>query len=400
MLSDNPAAGRWFSDLVVDGVPYEVQRVGGFLPAAVPRNPTLENSTHKLLTEAACDLARLDGATANLPSCTPFVVSALLVECQSSLGALGHYVTLDELLKAKVLEEPVPVDMPPEVIGLIDVDSKAVDRVQAGSPIGRTLLNLVSSSTTRRDNAGGSTGFAWRESHQWVGGREPGDALLLAPPPGVESRRALADCAEWIDERCDLPVVVKVALVSRYLSVLRPVGNTDHFVSLYGALEFMRAGLLNNRVLPLSAWIEHDRMRFGAQLQKSIVDKSLDAWCKFFAEGVRDACVSQCARITALMKMQKKHVAQTTSRRTDSKVRAAASLIGAPVFDTAHLAEVSHTSTRHGYNLISPIVGAGVVRKHSHGRRNRVIYEVPEVLQILREGYPFPPDTDSEVFDK
>src|SRR6201999_217732 len=102
-MSEIPtSAGHWIPNIPVPGVPAHVQEAGAFLPRVPMRLPVLENSTHRLLTEAAVDVVRLDEAAASLTNVHPLTISTLCHEGQSSLGGIGVFASIQELLRAEM----------------------------------------------------------------------------------------------------------------------------------------------------------------------------------------------------------------------------------------------------------------------------------------------------------
>ncbi|MFC4858234.1 Fic family protein [Actinophytocola glycyrrhizae] len=396
--------GRWFLAEGIDGIPPRVRMEGAFLPRPLPSMVRLLPQTYRILAEAEQAIGRLDEAAARLPNRAGLVRLAQLRDVQGSGELGGVFGALRELLIADL---PGAAGTAAVDLGLrryLRANDEAVAWVRAGGSINLALLGQLGSIL---DGTAASLGHiegdevtevSWRTSPGWLGGPDPGDAYLVAAPPGAELQTSGMQWSAWVDSGCEAPLLARVALGHYQLSVLSPVAHAGHLSRLYITLALIREGALADPLLPVSEWLSGHRDEYRDRILDMVHKGDLDGFLVFFAEGVADLCRNQLRFIDRVEGICEEHLGRI-GRRMDGIVRVTRDLAATPITTNLQIAQRCGITVQQAASLTKQLQRLGVVRS-MNGRGHPQVFTVPDVLDLFELSYPTPPEGDDEVFER
>src|SRR6266545_1533285 len=258
--------GRWFLGATgISDLPERLRQEGAFLPHPLPSTVRLRPPTYRILAEAEQAIGRLDEAAARLPNRAALVRLAQLRDVRSSGELVGAFGALREMLVADLpgVSAVPPVDL--HLRRYLHANDEAVAWVRGGGQINLIVLSQLAEILAGARETLGVIGaddvseVAWRTAPTWLGGPDPGDAYLLAVPPGAELQTSGMQWSAWVDSGCEAPLLARIALGHYQLAVLSPVAHSGHLSRLYITLALIREQALRDPLLPVSEWLSRHR---------------------------------------------------------------------------------------------------------------------------------------------
>ncbi|WP_026361247.1 Fic family protein [Amycolatopsis nigrescens] len=403
MNDKNPVTGVWDRTGDLSGFPVAIQREGAWVPRPLPSDLPLRSETHRALAAAEQALGRLDEAAQRLPDRAALERHTMLREAQSSAAWENMPLALMEVLLAELPGAKAPRAEVAPVLRYLEASTQAFDAVRAGRRVdmdllGKTSRLLLAPTADDADGEAGKTadGGFWRTTQSWVGGRTRDTAALLHTSPGPHLRAVMAQWEEWVADHCVLPLVGKIAIGHHQLEVIHPFGGGNGYVSrLYASLELVRAGALRDQVLPLSVWLDRNRDVYHAQLRHAIDTESFEEFIRFFAGGVREACLGQIELIRRMDAVRAKH--KELISRAGNASRVAEGLIAMPVTNHRDIAKRFGMSVKNATEVARQLQHAGLLTVHG-GKNYNKVFVCQDVLDLFTLNDPIPPRGDREVF--
>jgi hypothetical protein len=405
MSNSRPGAtGRWFLAEGIEGLPEGPREEGAFLPHPLPSTVRLRPPTYRILAEAEQWIGRLDEAAARLPNRAGLVRLAQLRDVRSSGELGGVFGALREMLVADLpgVTASPPVDL--NLLRYLRANDGALAWVRGGGSINLGLLSQLASILAGTREALGVIGrdhvteVVWRSTPGWLGGPDPGDAYLLAVPPGPELQTAGMQWSAWVDSGCEAPLLARIALGHYQLAVLSPVPYSDHLARLYITMALIREQALRDALLPVSEWLSRHHDEYRERMLAMVYEGDLDGFMVFFASGISALCSSQLRFIERAERLSEAHL-DRLGRRMDGIVRVTRDLAATPLTTNLQIAERCGISVQHAASLTKQLKRLGVIRS-LNGRNYRQVFVIPDVMNLFELSYPLPPDDDEEVFER
>ena len=375
---------------------YDVRVVGGervnaFIPDPLPPDPPLELDGEFLqsLEAASFALGGLKATSALIPDKALFIYAYVRKEAVLSSQIEGSRSSLADLLLSELDEAPgVPIDDIAEVSNYVAALEHGLERMKNGFPLSNRLIRemhgiLLSSGPGSRLHPG-----EFRTSQNWIGGRRPGDADFVPPPP-----HAVADCMgeleQFLHTRDDgLPTLVRAGLAHVQFETIHPFldgdGRTGRLLITFLLCE---AGVLREPLLYLSLFFKQHRSDYYELLNAVRRTGDWEDWLDFFLEGIKetaDGAFATSQRLLQLFAADRERV-QQTGRRAGSALRVHERMTARPLQSISSVAESTGLTFPTISAAMNLLVSLGIAREIT-GRRSDRLFAYREYLSILSEG--------------
>lgn len=267
------------------------EEVSAFVPFPLPpREPPLavDGRISERLGAAEQALARLDLAAEMVPSLDWFLYAFVRKEAVISSQIEGTQATLVDLLTFEAEHEALPNADVEEVCNYLDALSYARAELakEDGLPLSMRLLNEAHRRLMCGARGANKQPGEVRRSQNWIGGRRPGNAVYVPPPPHVLSD-LLGDFEKFLHADSDLPLLVRAGLAHVQFETIHPyLDGNGRIGRLLIALLLEHWGLLKAPMLYLSLFFKRRRDEYYRRLNTVRTEGDWEGWADFFLEGV------------------------------------------------------------------------------------------------------------------
>jgi Fic family protein len=378
---------------------YEITSTAGesvraFVPAPLPPKPpvVLEGPLQALHEQALLACGRLDGVSSLLPDPELFLYAYVRREALLSSQIEGTQSSLSDLLLFELEEAPgVPTDDVVEVSSYVAGLEHGLTRLGEGFPLSSRLLRDIHARLLARGRGADRLPGEFRRSQNWIGGTRPGNASFVPPPPGL-----VEDCMAAMEQfihggpqgEHTLPVLVRAALTHVQFETIHPfLDGNGRLGRLLIVLMLVEAGVLGQPLLYLSLFFKQHRSRYYELLDGVRQNGDWEAWIDFFLEGVEStasAAVATAQRLLELFRVDEARL-MGLGRSGASVQQCYRTLRRRPLTSINQLRELSGLSFPTASKAIETLVGLGIAREITGGRRNR-LFAYDAYLAILSEG--------------
>jgi Fic family protein len=375
---------------------YEVTTTAGeavraFVPAALPPTPPIDlgGERQHLHERALLACGRLDGISALLPDPDLFLYAYVRREALLSSQIEGTQSSLSDLLLFEMEEAPgVPFDDVVEVSNYVAALEHGVSRLRGGFPLSNRLLREIHGKLLERGRGAEKMPGEFRRSQNWLGGRRPGIARYVPPPPG-RVRECMAALERYLhDDSPGLPALIKAAAAHVQFETIHPFLDGNGRVGrLMVSLILHEEQVLRQPLLYLSLFLKQHRAEYYRLLDEVRRAGDWEAWVEFFLEGVAEtagAAVETAHRLLALFREDEARLA-AQGRRASSLLRLYAALRARPLTTITELARRSGLSFPTASSGAEALTALGIVRERTGRNRNRV-FSYDRYVAILSEG--------------
>lgn len=375
----------------VDETCGRVERVPGphgydfYVPAPLPRSMDLGAEVVVALSNADRALGRLAGAGRLLPDPRLLVRPYLVTEALASSRIEGTRASLSEVLEANVEAEPSE-----------DHDVREVQNYIAAFDLGRALLEdlPLSLRLVKRIHERLLTGVRgeekrpgeFRTSQNWIG--SPGGTLEQAayvpPRHDPEMLDALGDWESFLNEDLDLPLLVAAGLLHLQFESIHPfLDGNGRIGRLMVTLYLLAADELPEPLLYLSPWFERHRDEYYAKLQGVRERGELQAWLRFFLEGVGVMATEAIDRAESLTDLQRGYREALVGDRSNASA-VVDMLFENPFVTTRRVMNALDVTNAGANNAIRRLEDRGwLSRRGTSGRGGRITWAAHEILTVL-----------------
>ena len=228
-----------------------------------------------------------------------------------------------------------------------------------------------------------------RRSQNWIGGRQPGNARFVPPPPeGVPGARGALE--RWLHQDSDLPPLVRAGLAHVQFETIHPfLDGNGRIGRLLIALLVDHWGLLDLPLLYLSLAFKRNQPEYYARLAAVRNAGDWEGWTQFFLECVREAAddgVRVARKLHALVGRDRGRVL-AHERSTVTAIRLIERLPSRPVVTVAAASDLLGLTAPPIRKAVALLENLGVLREITGKRRGRA-YAYDEYLRILTDDEP------------
>ena len=259
-------------------------------PALAPEASAARNHSAELA------LARLSGVSGLVPSVDWLLYSAIRKEALLTSQIEGTQATLMDLFDQEAGLAVSNTDDVAEVTNYLRAFRMVRDNLRSSSGLPISVRLLCDAHRLLLDGArgAGKQPGELRRSQNWIGGRRPGHAVFVPPPPG-RVPALLAEMERFIHKKParqspPLPPLVRVALVHVQFETIHPFldGNGRIGRLLIAAL-MEDWGLLPEPLMYLSGYLKQHQAEYYRRLSAVRTHGDWEGWVAFFLEGVEAA---------------------------------------------------------------------------------------------------------------
>ena len=375
---------------------YEVWTSGGeeiraFIPVPLPPAPplVLEGRLRQTLEAATLALGRLDGVATLLPDPDLFIYAYVRKEAVLSSQIEGTQSSLSDLLAFEITDAPgTPIGDVAEVSNYVAALEHGLERLRGDFPLSNRLIREIHRIVLSTGRGSQLHPGEFRTSQNWIGGRRPGNAVYVPPPP-----HAVADCMgeleQFLHARDDgLPTLVRAGLAHVQFETIHPFldgnGRTGRLLITFLLCE---AGVLREPLLYLSLFFKQHRSDYYELLNAVRRTGDWEDWLDFFLEGVQETAEGAFAtsqRLLQLFAADRERI-QQTGRRAGSALRVHERLTARPLQSISSVAESTALTFPTISAAMNLLVSLGIAREIT-GRRSDRLFAYDEYLSILSEG--------------
>jgi len=378
---------------------YEITSTAGeavraFVPAPLPPQPpvVLEGPLHALHEQALLACGRLDGVSSLLPDPELFLYAYVRREALLSSQIEGTQSSLSDLLLFELEEAPgVPFDDVVEVSSYVAGLEHGLSRLGEGFPLSSRLLREIHARLLARGRGADRLPGEFRRSQNWIGGTRPGNASFVPPPSGL-----VEDCMAAMEQfihggpqgEHTLPVLVRAALTHVQFETIHPfLDGNGRLGRLLIVLMLVEAGVLGQPLLYLSLFFKQHRSRYYELLDGVRQTGDWEAWIAFFLEGVESTASGAVATAQRLLELFHADGARLVGlgRSRASVQQCYLALRRRPLTSINQLKQLGGLSFPTASKAIETLVGLGIAREITGGRRNR-LFAYDAYIAILSEG--------------
>jgi Fic family protein len=374
----------------------ETTTVGGeavhaFVPKPLPPEPPLELSgrLQQRLEQAHLALGRLDSVTTLLPATSLFLYTYIRKEAVLSSQIEGTQSSLSDLLLFELEHAPgAPMDDVVEVANYVGAMQHGLDRLRGGFPLSNRLIREIHAKLLARGRGSDKQPGEFRTSQNWVGGKRPGTAAFVPPPPEL-----IAECAGSLElflHATDdgLPTLVRAALSHVQFETIHPFLDGNGRVGrLLITFLLCQANVLREPLLYLSLYFKERRDEYYGLLDTVRRDGDWEAWLAFFFDGVTQtarSAVETAQRLIELFAVDRAAI-QKKGRKAGSALRVHDALQRRPLTPLREAAARTQLTFPAADAGMQVLVDLGIAREVTGKQRNR-IFAYAKYLDILNEG--------------
>ena len=350
-----------------------------FHPSALPPDPPirLEGPLQPLLSQADRALGRLDGAVLTLPNPDLFVFMYVRKEAVLSSQIEGTQSSLQDLLaaEAEVLggdARPRDVD---EVVNYVGAMNHGLARL-AELPVSVRLIREIHERLLRGVRGSHLTPGELRRSQNWIG---PGGSTLttatFVPPPPEVVPEALGDLERFLQQKDDLPILVKIGVAHAQFETIHPFLDGNGRVGrLLITFLLTECGVLHKPVLYLSHYFKRHRQAYYDHLQAIRDRGDWEGWLTFFLRGVAEVseeATQTARRILVLREDHRTAITQHLGRAAGNGHRVLETLFDRPIVAVADVQATNQTTYAAANNLVRRLTEIAVLEEMTGHARNR-----------------------------
>ncbi len=367
----------------------EVRSVPGkgyraYYPNPLPKSIDMAHDTVMRLADAEAALGRLASAGRLLPNPHLLIRPYLLKEALSSARIEGTQASLLGVLEAEAEAQKNDPDIE-EVLNYMDAMEEGLTRL-SNLPFSLRLVRNMHAVLLRgvrgRERQPGEV----RVSQNWIGplGSTLETASFVPPPPG-ELAALLSDWERFVHENRTISVLVQSGLLHYQFETIHPfLDGNGRMGRLLIVFHLVLRERLLQPLLYLSSYFERRRDDYYTGLQGVRERGDMNAWLRFYLEGVETQANDAVRRAERLIDLREKYRARVMESTRGQAVILVDSLIANPIVN-AHRVEarlgVKRPTSLRMLGLLEKLEILTEIRPGPRRLRRFVANEVLEVLE-------------------
>jgi len=366
------------------------EQVRAFLPPPLPPSPPLRlEDLQTLLEQATQALGRLDGLASILPDVSLFIYLYVRKEAVLSSQIEGTQSSLSDLLLYESAEAPgVPLEDVTEVSNYVAAMDHGLRRMREGFPLSLRLIREIHEVLLAKSRGSEKQPGEFRRSQNWIGGTRPGNAVFVPPPP-----EKVMECMGALElflheDRPDLTVLIKAALVHVQFETIHPfLDGNGRLGRLLITFLLCAAGALREPILYLSLYFKSNRQRYYDLLQRVREAGEWETWLEFFLTGVKETAeqaADTARQILAFFETDRRAI-EGLGRAAASALRVHQFMQRKPIISIPAAAEQLSLSAPTVTKAIEHMVRLSMLREITGKQRHR-LFVYDRYLAILNQG--------------
>jgi Fic family protein len=292
---------------------YQQQPEGyrAFIPAPLPPTPAvaITGELQRQLSEADRALGRLDGSVQTLPNPDLFVYMYVRKEAVLSSQIEGTQSSLQDLLEeeAQLADDQRPRDVA-EVVNYVRAMNHGLHRLP-DLPVSVRLIREIHTELMQGVRGSRLTPGELRRSQNWIGpaGCSLRDATFVPPPP-AEVPNALGQLENFLHQKDEMPLLVKIGLAHYQFETIHPfLDGNGRAGRLLITFLLCESGVLQKPVLYLSHYFKRHRQEYYERLQAVRDAGDFEGWMSFFLRGIAEVSVEAAQTARRILELRETH---------------------------------------------------------------------------------------------
>ena len=347
-----------------------------FVLAMFPPKNIIEwdNDLIKLLAEANLAIGRLKEIELTVPDVDFFIFMYIKKEATLSSQIEGTQATIIDLLKSEAkIDEEVASDVD-EIKNYIKAMNYGISRLK-NLPMSLRLIREIHQKLLIGVRGQHKTPGEFRQTQNWIGGPTIASATFV-PPPANEVIRAMADLEKFIHTANDnIPLLAKAGLIHAQFETIHPfLDGNGRIGRLLITFYLITEGILSRPLLYLSDFFRKHRQDYYDKLNAYRREDGVEAWLKFFFEGIKEASDGAADTAVKIMKLRDKdiEIAASFGRNAKTALSLLNKLYSLPIVDWKLVAKITGLSSKSSINaLIQKFVKKGILEEITGQKKNR-----------------------------
>jgi len=282
----------------------------------------------------------------------------------------------------------VPLEDVTEVSSYVAAMDHGLRRLREGLPLSLRLIREIHEVLLAKGRGSEKQPGEFRRSQNWIGGTRPWNAVFVPPPP-----EKVTDCMGALElflheDRPDLPVLVKAALVHVQFETIHPfLDGNGRLGRLLITFLLCATGALREPILYLSLYFKTNRPRYYDLLQRVREAGDWETWLEFFLTGVKETAeqaADTARQILALFEMDRRTI-EGLGRAAASALRVHQFMQRKPIISIPAAAEQLSLSAPTVTKAIEHMMKLGILREITGKQRHR-LFVYDRYLAILNQG--------------
>ncbi|MFW5703566.1 MAG: Fic family protein [Patescibacteria group bacterium] len=360
------------------------QQYEWFLPAEINqpyqwRDPELP----RLLEEGTHLLGQLSAAVEHQPARDGVIRMTMAAEAVDSSRIEDILCTIEEaILPEEEIAQKRRLDWH-EVQYCIAAQEDTLDSLNK-APLTMKLLHRAHEILLQGPRGEGKQPGMVRTRQNWIGGKHIDKALYVPPHPDALPP-LLTDLERFLhNDTLGLPRLITAGMAHYQFEVIHPyLDGNGRIGRLLIALYLSVKQLLSAPVLPLSSYFREQRPAYYDALSIARVTHNLDAWLRFFLEGIVTTAEQQLQRFDQIQKLQEQYAGKTVAlgSRADTAADLLAYLYGQPIVSVPEVAELLNVSFPTANDLVGDLAELGMLKETTGMERGR-LFGLWEYVQV------------------
>lgn len=360
-----------------------------FIPKPLPPSSPpllLSDELKQRHAEALAALGQLRVAGSMVPSIDWFLYGFVRKEAVTTSQIEGTQATLRDVVEFEATEQSEHPEDVEEVCNYVHALSFAREELRKtnGMGLGVELLCITHRILMTGVRGEGALPGVVRDSQNWIGGDNPGNAIYVPPPP-EDVRPMLGALEQWIHHDDALPPLFRAGLAHVQFESIHPfLDGNGRIGRLLIALLFEYWGVLEHPLLYISLAIKQDQLEYYERLSAVRQNGDWEGWTSYFLRCVRIAAedgVRTARGLHSLVSNDRQRVVGAQSA-TIAAVRLMDALPVQPIVTVASVAENLEVTAPTARKAIELLESLGILKETSGKQRDRV-YSYIAYMRLL-----------------
>ncbi len=341
--------------------------------------------TVKSAHNATLAVGRLDGISRLLPDIDFFLFMYIRKDATHSSNIEGTQATLIESLER---EAEVSSDLPDDVSDIaqyIKAMNKGLESLEQ-LPISNRFIRLLHRELME---GGRQSHFSdpgnFRVSQNWIGGKNPQEAVFVPPPPS-EVIGAMGNLEEFIHRRDNIPPIIKAGIIHAHFEMIHPFldgnGRTGRLLITF----FLhKERLLEKPILFLSSYFMKHRSDYydcllayhGGDCQK---------WIGFFLDGVTETAgesIKTADKIVKIRERDMKKISGLSKKASETALKVYPNLFKLPILNVAKVMKWGGLTRAGAQSVVNRFVDMGILKPRDPDKTYGRSYVYEEYLRVF-----------------
>lgn len=347
-----------------------------FVPADFPPpNPiNWDNELILLLSDANLAIGRLKEVELTVPDVDFFIFMYVRKEAALSSQIEGTQATIIDLLKVEArIGDEVASDVD-EIRNYISAMNHGL-KLLKNLPLSLRLIRELHATLLKGVRGENRSPGEFRRTQNWIGGASIASASFV-PPPANEILRTMGDIEKFIHSKADaLPLLIKAGLIHAQFETIHPFLDGNGRVGrLLITFYLLSENVLSRPLLYLSDFFKKHRLDYYDKLNSYRQDGGVEAWLKFFLDGVKMVATEAADVAVDIMALKERDSKKVTDfgRNAKTGFRLFERLYSMPVVDSNAVSRITGLSSKSTVNqLIEKFIASGILHEETGMKKNR-----------------------------